>query len=90
MISRIHDIGRTECFGKLKLRRVCVDRNDATGTSKLRAVNHRQADATQPKHDNTVAGLHLGGVLDGTEPGGDPAAEQTHLLGVGAGVDFCK
>src|SRR5690606_7149205 len=53
-----------------------------------RALDHRQAQRAKAEHRHAVAGLHLGRVVHGPDPGGDAAAEQADLLRRRLGIDL--
>ena len=51
-------------------------------------LDDSQADTAQPEDGHRVTGLHLGGVVHGADAGGDAAAEQTDVFGVGLRIDL--
>ena len=69
-----------ETLAPLLLRGVDVDTNDHVSASKPQALDDIESDAAEPEHDAGRAGLHLGRVENGADPGGDPAADVADLI----------
>ena len=80
IVLGVDAVGRAELTCQLELRRVGVDRDDAACLGLTRALDRGETDAAQTEHGNRVTRLHLGGVVDRADAGGDTAAEQTDFI----------
>ena len=69
-----------EALAPFLLAVVDVDADDHVGAGKPQSLDHVEADAAQPEHDAFGAGLHLGGVEDRADAGGDAAADVADLV----------
>ena len=67
-------------FSPSALRRVEVDADDHVGADHARALDHVEADAAEPEHDDVGAGLDLGGVDHRADAGGHAAADVADLV----------
>ena len=57
-----------------------VDADDHVGAGEPQPLDDVETDAAQPEHHAFGAGLHLGGVEDGADAGGDAAADVADLV----------
>src|SRR3546814_340542 len=80
MVLRIDAVGRAHRARLVELGGIGVDGDDPPGLRLHRALDHRQPQRAEAEHRDAVAGLHLRGVVDGTDAGSDAAAEQADLL----------
>jgi hypothetical protein len=69
-----------EALAPLLLGVVDVDADDHVGAGEPQPLDDVEADTAEPEHDALRAGFHLGGIEDGTDAGGDAAADVTDLV----------
>ena len=79
-VGGVDHIGGAEVAGQLQLRRHLVHRDDPGRAGEGRSVDARQADAAATDHGDGGTGFHVGGVDDGTDARGDPAADQGRTI----------
>ena len=84
----VDEVGHAELGGELAAGRVDVDADDLVGAGKPGALHDVEADAAEAEHDDSVAGLHLGGEQHGADAGGDAAADVADLVERGVLADL--
>src|SRR4051812_24711143 len=77
---RIDEVRHPELARHDLARRVHVDADDLVGADQLGALDHVEADAAEPEHDDVGAGLHLRGEDHRADTGGDAAADVADRL----------
>jgi hypothetical protein len=73
-------VRHAEALAPLLLAVVDVDADDHVGAREPQSLDDVEADAAQPEHHAFGARLHLGGVEDGADAGGDAAADVADLV----------
>src|SRR6266851_9162236 len=79
-LARVDEMGHAEGFGQGTAARVDVDPDDHIGADHAAALHDIEPDAAEPEHDDPGAGLDLGGVDDGADPGRHAAADVADLV----------
>src|SRR6266545_7723858 len=84
----IDEMRHAELAGQRLAPRIQVDADDHVGADHARTLHDVEADAAQPEDDDVGAGLHLGGVNDRADAGGDAAADIADLVEGRVVADF--
>jgi NitT/TauT family transport system permease protein len=79
-LFRIDEMRHAEALTPLFFAVVDVDADDHVGAGKPQALDDVEADAAEPEHDALRARLHLGGIEDSADTGGDAAADVADLV----------
>ena len=70
----VDHVRHPEALAPLLLAVIDVDADDHVGAREPQSLNHVETNAAKPEYDAFRSGLHLGGVQDGTDAGGDTTA----------------
>src|SRR5262252_6386186 len=79
-LFRIDEVRHAEALAPLLLGVVDVDADDHVRAGEPQPLDDIEADAAETEHDALRAGLHLGGIEDGADAGGDAAADVADLV----------
>src|SRR5262245_53400703 len=79
-LLRIDEVGHAEALAPLLLGVVDIDADDHVRAGEPQSLDDIETDAAEPEHDAPRAGFHLGGIEDGTDAGGDAAADVADLV----------
>ncbi len=70
--------------------RIDVHADDLVGAGHARALDHVEADAAEPEHDDVRARFHFRGVDHGADAGGDAATDVADFLERRVLADLCE
>src|SRR5262245_3937117 len=79
-LFRVDEVRHPEALAPLLLAVVDVDADDHVSTCKPQPLNDIEANAAEPKHDALRTRLHLGGIEDSADAGGNAAADIADLV----------